>query len=188
MPESKALTREEILHKLNDIPVFCILNSDGGIVGMRANEEETPSCCWFVDALEARALLKASIADNPDAGLHLAVHGFGAVFTKCGGWGSGDGDEPEATAQSGEPVLLKIKGRHELVEEVGPRLQELLKQNFIDPGCWVLPVFFCDELQSKAIVPVFLSPADLAATWAKARGADTPVPEALTLMDIRMLV
>ena len=33
-------------------------------------------------------------------------------------------------------------------------------------------------------MPVFLSPADLAAMWTKAKGEDKPVPEALTLMDV----
>ena len=36
----KALTRDEIIAKLNTIPTFCILNEDGGVVGMKSPEGE----------------------------------------------------------------------------------------------------------------------------------------------------
>ena len=36
----KALTRDEIIAKLNSIPTFCILNEDGGVVGMKSPEGE----------------------------------------------------------------------------------------------------------------------------------------------------
>ena len=94
----------------------------------------------------------------------------------------------QPTSENGETVLLKLKGQHGLTKEVQPRLQELLKGSGMDPGCWQLPVFFCDELQSRSIVPVFLSPQDLATTWVKAGRTEDSIPENLTLMDIRMLV
>ena len=194
IPPSKALTKEEIVDKLNAIPVFCILNKENGVVGMRAVDDDAPSCCWFTDALEARALLEATMKSNPEAGLHMGCHGLGAVFTRCGGWPTGEEpagyEMPKAqpTSETGETVLLKLKGQHGLTKEVQPRLQELLKGSGIDPGCWQLPVFFCDELQSRSIVPVFLSPQDLATTWVKAGRTEDSIPENLTLMDIRMLV
>lgn len=194
IPPSKALTKMEIMEKLNAIPVFCILNKENGVVGMRAVDDDAPSCCWFTDPLEARALLEATQKSNPEAGLHMGCHGLGAVFTRCGGWPAGEEPEgykmPEESPQSadGEKVLLKLKGQHGLYKEVQPRLVELLKGSGMDPGCWQLPVFFCDELQSRSIVPVFLSPQDLAATWVKAGRTEESIPENLTLMDIRMLV
>lgn len=61
VPAPKALTREEIMEKLNVVPVFCILNKDNGVVGMRMKDgSDKPSVCWFTDALEARALLEAA--------------------------------------------------------------------------------------------------------------------------------
>lgn len=138
---------------------------------------------------------------NPDAGLRLGCHGMGAVFTQCKGWPDDAGGAGEAAAdrmaspfggvpasEDGEPVALKLQGTHALVAEVGPRLKELLEAQSIDPGSWQLPVFMCKEMQSAAVVPVFLTPADLAATWKTAGGAEEDLPENLAVMDLRMLV
>ena len=180
IPPSKALTKMEIMEKLNAIPVFCILNKENGVVGMRAVDDDAPSCCWFTDPMEARCSAGGNPKSNPEAGLHMGCHGLGAVFTRCGGWPAGEEPEgykmPEESPQSadGEKVLLKLKGQHGLYKEVQPRLVELLKGSGMDPGCWQLPIFFGDELQSRSIVPVFLSPQDLAATWVKPGARKSP--------------
>ena len=49
-------------------------------------------------------------------------------------------------------------------------------------------MFICEELQSPAILPVFLTPADLAATWEKAGRPKEELPDGITMMDLRMLV
>jgi hypothetical protein len=58
----------------------------------------------------------------------------------------------------------------------------------IDAGAWQLPIFLCEELQSPNILPVFLSPQDLAATWEKSGRTKEELPEGITMMDLRMLV
>ena len=61
-----ALTPEEITEKLNGIPVFALLNKEGGIVSMRDPDGgEAPVCRWFVDATEAKMVLEAALAANP---------------------------------------------------------------------------------------------------------------------------
>ena len=61
-----ALTPEEITEKLNGIPVFALLNKEGGIVSMRDPDGgDAPVCRWFVDATEAKMVLKAALAANP---------------------------------------------------------------------------------------------------------------------------
>jgi len=173
--------------------VFCILNSEGGVVGMRAADGgNKPAVCWFTDALEARALLEQASKANPEAGLHLACHGMGAVFTQCKGWTDDvevdDVPLMKPASVGGETVELKLRGTYKLVEELAPRLQELLAAGGIDAGCWQLPIFMCKEMQSASIVPVFLHPADLAATWKSAGGNEEDIPENLAVMDLRMLV
>jgi len=74
------------------------------------------------------------------------------------------------------------------VKETEPRLRELMKEAGIEAGDWTLPVFICEQLQSATILPVFFSPEDLAATWEKAGRSKDDLPEALTVMDLRMLV
>ena len=54
---------------------------------------------WFVDANEARAVLKLAVENNPQLkGLHMGVHGLGNAFKLCGGW-------PDDTPPSNEASL-----------------------------------------------------------------------------------
>lgn len=194
VPPSRALSRQEIVDKLNEVPVFCITNLDGNVIGMRAADGAgKPMVCWFTDAMEARALLDAA-QKSSEASLRLGCHGMGAVFTQCNGWGAADAEPTEAgaapTAQSeaGEAVELKLQGSHKLIADTSPQLRELLASQSLDAGCWQLPIFMCKELQSTQIVPVFLHPADLSATWIKSGGTEENLPKNLAMMDIRMLV
>ena len=98
VPPPAALTKDEIMTKLNGCPVFCIQNKDGGIIGMSDAEGDKKSVAWFTDAEEARAILKAMSSQNPEAGLQLACHGLGGAFTQCNGWPAEEGSESK-TAQ-----------------------------------------------------------------------------------------
>ena len=146
-------------------------------------------CCWFTDPDEASALLQATAAGNPEKDLKLLVAGLGGAFTSCNGFPDGGlGGELKMPDGDASKVELRLQGSHGLVNEVKPRLLELLKAQGIDPGHWVMPVFMCEELQSATLYPVFLHPADLAAVWEKAGRDPDKLPENLTVMDIRMLV
>ena len=187
IPAARALTRDEIIEKLNAIPTFCILNGDEGVVAMKLADDAKPSVMWFLDPEEAQAVLGAAVKDKPDAGLRLGCHGLGAVFEQCNGWGDADAGAT-ATAASGDQIQLKLMGPYGIVKEVAPKLQELMRNQGMDPGDWQCPVFMCDQLQSRRIVPVFFNPADLAKTWATAGRKAEELPENLTVMDVRMLV
>ena len=81
-----ALTREEIIRKLNAVPTFCLLNADKSIVGME-NPNGGEMCCWFLDPAEARAWLAAAVKENPDVrGLHLGVTPLGMAFAFTTVW------------------------------------------------------------------------------------------------------
>ena len=187
--ERKALTKEEIMEKLNAIPTFCIVNKDGGVIGMADAEGGKKSCCWFTDAAEAKAILAAVQKSNPDAGLRLECHGLGGAFTQCNGWESEDG-KPVAEAKSpdGDAIELRLQGNHALCKAAGPKLEKMLDDMGIDKGCWQLPLFICDKLQSPKIVPVFLNPRDLAKMWERSGRKKEDLPEDISVMDIRMLV
>lgn len=187
--ERKALTKEEIMEKLNSIPTFCIVNKDGGVIGMTDAEGGKKSCCWFTDAAEAKAILAAVQKSNPDAGLRLECHGLGGAFTQCNGWETEDG-KPSAEAKSpdGDVIELRLQGNHALTKAAGPKLVKMLDDMGIDKGCWQLPLFICDKLQSPKIVPVFLNPRDLAKMWERSGRKKEDLPEDISVMDIRMLV
>lgn len=52
-PPKNALTREEITEKMNAIPVFCVVNDKGGLVGTRFVDGKE-AICWFTDAAESK--------------------------------------------------------------------------------------------------------------------------------------
>lgn len=191
-----ALTKEEITAKLNGVPTFCIMNGEGGVVSMRdPNGSEDAVCTWFTDANEARAVMASALKSNPTVtGLHLGVHGLGNAFSICKGWA----DEPEdkglgevkftGKGTEGRSVSLRLQGNHGVVEQVGAQLTDILKQEGITPGDWLLPIFVCEELQSSKIFPVFFHPEDVAKTWLKAGRTKETTPENLKMMDLRSFV
>jgi len=189
-----ALTPEEITEKLNGIPVFALLNKEGGIVSMRDPDGgEAPVCRWFVDATEAKMVLEAALAANPGVeGLHIGVHGLGNAFKLCGGWADEVLPELKATLSTGEEaaqgVSFRLQGNHALVKEVKEQLTESLTADGVEPGLWTLPIFFSTELQSRSIFPVFFHPKDLADAWLKAGRTKETVPEKMNMMDLRSFV
>lgn len=58
----------------------------------------------------------------------------------------------------------------------------------IEEASWIMPIFSCEELQSSSMLPVFLSRADLAATWVAAGRSKETMPETVTVVDLRVLV
>lgn len=186
-PPRNALTREEITEKMNAIPVFFIANDKGGMVGVRGKDDGKEAICWFTDAQEAKAILEVMREHNPDVELHLGVHGLGTAFRICKGWPEDDSPSLQAGSSpfTGE---LRLQGNMPLTKETTPRLKEMLSDAGIDAGAWQLPIFLCEELQSSSVLPVFLSPADLAATWEKSGRKKEDMPEGITMMDLRMLV
>lgn len=81
-----ALTREEIIRKLNTVPTFCLANADKSIVGIE-NPKGGEMCCWFLDPAEAQAWLALAVKENPDVrGLHLGVTPLGIAFSFACGW------------------------------------------------------------------------------------------------------
>ena len=185
IPASRALSRAEITEKLNAIPTFCVQSEEGGIVAMKLQDDPNPAICWFLDPREAQAVLSAAEAGKPDANMRLGCHGLGAVFEQCNGWG----DAKEAPkAEDGSDVNLKLMGSAPLVKEVGPRLVELLEKQGMEPGSWQVPIFMCEKLQSRRIVPVFFNPREIAKLWEKSGREAKDLPQDLQVMDLRMLV
>ena len=69
----KALTKAEIVKKLNTVPVFVVLNGDNNAVSLRDDEvhgEET--VFWHIEPVSAKAHLDVIIAQSPSVpGLHI---------------------------------------------------------------------------------------------------------------------
>jgi len=193
LTEKVALSKEEIIRKLNNVPVFCVLNADDGVVGTRAPDGDKPVCTWFADSAEARAVLEIMQKANPEiAGLHLGVHGLGNAFTMCNGWGDEDGPTMGELKHTGDgpapKVSMRLQANRGLLKQVAPQLEGILKGDGVDPGSWLLPIFLCEQLQSAQIFPVFLDPADVAKTWVAAGRDKETVPQDLKCMDLRTFI
>ena len=86
----KALTKEQIIQKLNSVPTFCLLNGETNIVGLQ--DPENPKfevCFWMTDALEAKEMLEAAVQNNPEevaSRLHLGVTPLGLAYALASGW------------------------------------------------------------------------------------------------------
>jgi len=176
-PAGAALSRQEIVVKLNAIPTFCLLNAEKGIVGMQ-NDGGGETCCWFTDAHMARACLKEAQANNLDVpNLHLGVTPLGLAFSFAAGW-----------QRSNFIGQMLIQGHQDVVNDMAPALRAQLEAQGIEPGHWQLPVFVCDELQSPTVMPVFMSRSDLVQAWVASGRERESVPDNLGVMDLRVLV
>lgn len=182
------MTPDQITEKLNSIPAFCLINAEGGLVGMQG-KDGIKAVSWFTDATEAKAILEVCKQANPEfaEGLRLGVHGLGNAFRMCKGW-PGDDSGLQAGGKSFEGEL-RLQGNMPLVNEVGPKLKENLESAGINAGAWIHPIFICHQLQSPDILPIFLHPADLATMWQRAgREVDSIPEDSVVMMDIRMFV
>lgn len=175
-PAKAALSPEAIIEKLNAVPTFCLLNGDQNIVSMEDGEGEE-SCAWFTDADEAREMLKAAKAQNPDVPLHMGVTPLGLAFALAVGW-----------AESIFVGNMRLQGKSSVVSQMSHMLQQQLEAQGMEPSTWHLPVFCCDELSSPTVMPVFLSRADLVAAWITSGRSRESVPPNLAVIDLRVLV
>ena len=175
--DKRGLTRKEIAAKLNELPTFVVTNENGGVAMFRVREKDEKgidrfisSICFFLEPEEAKGALEAMQQAMPDAKLKLGLHGLGSAFEHCRGWhslesatvtataadagdGAFDAAEPPPTTPSGEPVHMRIMGNHALVNSTGTAMRAMLADHGIESAGWTLPVFICNDLQSKSIFP-----------------------------------
>lgn len=190
--EPRVLTREEITQKLNAIPTFCVTNEQGQVAMMRMMGKGLSSkqtVCFFVDPEEAKMLLQAMQTAKPETKLKLSCHGLGTAFEHCRGWQTATKEAmSDAAANDDDSPEMRLMGSAPVVNHTAPALQEGLREAGMDPGCWTLPVFICQELQAKTIMPVFLSTTDIKDTWIKSGRAEADIPDNIQVIDLRMLV
>ena len=180
-----ALSREEIVSKLNRVPTFAIVDGDDHVLPITT--ESGADICWFIDAAEAKELLELTKAANPDVAVHLAVTPLGEAFVKCNGWPDAEGDEEEQGA-SYVGGKLKLRGTRKVVDANEEALRSQQQAQGIAPGAWVLPVYCHDDFQTPQMMPLFFSAADLQAGWIRSGRAADAVPEDLPVMELRVLV
>jgi len=180
----KALTRDQIVEKLNAVPTFCLLNGQYNIVGLQDPEEpKVDVCFWMTDGADAKDMLEAAKAANPPDvadSLHLGVTPLGLAFALSEKWAE--------TKFNGD---MRLRGAREDAargDNVGEMLRGQVEAQGLEQASWALPIFCCDELQGPAAMPMFLSRKALAETWVVSGRKLAELPQQQAVMDLRVLV
>mmetsp|Transcript_80613 Transcript_80613/g.146997 ORF Transcript_80613/g.146997 Transcript_80613/m.146997 type:complete len:334 (+) Transcript_80613:72-1073(+) len=176
------MSRDEILQKLNRVPVFCIAQGNGSVL-------EVGECCtWYLDAGEAQVAFTSALAANPLSGLHLQVHELGKVFTECNGW-----PRKEVSEDPGHGIL-KLQAPKALLQHCDAQLAESLRKQGLDPGSWRVPVFIGEALAQagpngeQLALPIFFSPQDLQQAYMMAKVPQSEMERGMSVMDIRQIL
>lgn len=175
------LSVQALVERMNDVPTFAIVNVSSGAkkyVPMRFQDGEVAApevCPFFIDPNEATRAMSIAARAAPDMELVLGVIPLGHAFALVVGWAEAQGNTP-----------FTIRGSEVLARDVRPHLEKQCKKAGM-PSYWTCPVIMCDELQSNAVRPVFLTHEGFLEAW-KATGSTAPPPTKLQIMDLRVLV
>ena len=185
--DSKALSGDEVVSKLNEVPCFCLLNGEKNIVGLQDPMDPTGTleiCCWFTDPNEAQSTLAQCKEANPaiSSSLHLGVTPLGLAFAFSSGW-----VESESQFYGEKQVRGSSVGFAE-GQDATALLREQAKAQGLDPRSWHVPLFSCEELQSPQVAPLFLSRKALAEAWVVSGRKLTELPQNLTVLDLGVVV
>ncbi|KAL3892910.1 MAG: hypothetical protein SGPRY_014663 [Prymnesium sp.] len=181
-----ALSRSEIVSKLNQVPTFAVVNSERQLMpvllptlsageGGEGGEEEVVA--WFTDPSDAKGALALAKLRHPGVQLQLGVTHLGSAFALAAGWTPSNSAHP-----------LRLQPSQLLQSSFKDTLMTQLQAMRIEQTSWIMPIFSCEELQSSSMLPVFLSRADLAATWVAAGRSKETLPDTVTVVDLRVLV
>lgn len=176
-PAKRPLTRQEVVDKLDDVPVFNLVNSEGEMFG-RAEEGGRPTATFYVDLAEARAAL-AQLRDlNPSLELRIGITPLGTAFALSEGW---NGD-PGVTIRVAPPAasVASVASTLAAMPPPGPGVPP-------NPRIAPFPLFLTSELRTAEVMPVFTSRDDLEQWWAhsEAGAGGRPPPAGLTVLELR---
>ena len=79
----RCLTRQEILGRLNAVPTFSVSSGALGLLATAGDDDDEPSCRFYLELSDARATVDALRAANPTAEIELAVVPLGTAFALC---------------------------------------------------------------------------------------------------------
>ena len=176
--DAPPLSREDICAKLDALPTFTIVDAQKQFVPVLLPGEEANCCAFWTEPREAQRAIKQAKQQRPDAELAMGTMPLGKAFALCEGW-----------AEAGGQSNFRLRAHSELTKKVRPLLTSQLEQQGM-PTEHVFPVFTCEELTTRTVMPFFLSRAELIGTWEelmRQRGSKAPPPSQMTVLDLRFL-
>jgi hypothetical protein len=177
------LSQEAVVEKLSGIPTFAVMHdtpTGKKFVPMLFKDDDqdegVTSCAFFADPNEAKNTLLQAKSQHPDMNLAIGVMPLGKAFALCAGWAEAKSQRTPFTLRAAQPAAKQMR----------PILKKQLEVINL-PSFWSFPVFLCEELQSPACLPVFLTREGLMETWA-GTGKGTAAPANVTVTDLRVIV
>ena len=187
-PPPAALSRAQILAKLDGVPAFCVVDAQGEMVRPRDEAGEAGAAAFYIEPDDAKTALdtlrREPLASGGAEGLRLSVTPLGAAFEASGGWAGGSAE----AAGKGGAAAPTLQGSRSVVEATAAKLREQVQGQGLEVGAWQVPIFCCGEMQTSTSTPFFFTHADLVEFWVAAGGKREEVPQQVALMDLRVLV
>ena len=151
---AKGLTREELIKKLDAVPLFVVLNESEKVVLSIDDTTGISTVFWHIEPASAKEQLDTLTKQNPDAtkALHLGVMSLGVAWPLYAGWEESVETNVEHADNTGAPAKPP-KIRHSLVTEPVKGLS--------------VPVYVCGEMQNEESLPVYFNKRDLASAWVR---------------------
>ena len=172
-----SLDKQEVLEKLNAVPVFAVANGAGQFMSTVSEFAETgaPVITFYLDIADAKASLAFATADDPSAGVQLTVAPLGKAFTMK----SSDVTVQLQPSQAEYNSIRADLGFSSADESEGTMQ--------------LIPLFYSDELKFESAsdpenpsTPFFFGLGDYRAAWVASGLAADKLP-AVQLMDLRKL-
>jgi hypothetical protein len=154
--EGAPLSREAICGLMDGIPTYCIVDDQKQFVPLRVQgvTGAAADCCVaWTEPLEAQDALAQAQKQRPAATLAIATLPLGKAYALSEGW-----------AEARGVAAFRVQAHTGMVQELRPQLTQQLKQQGMPTG-EVFPVFMWEELTTDTVMPVFLSRAEIVATW-----------------------
>ena len=171
MASKSSLTEQEVVDKLDGVPVFHIMNGDRKILPVPDGGGGGTCLRFYADPAEAQDVLDSVQALNPDVTLHMGATPLGTAFALSQGW-----------APNGADVPLRLRAAAAVITKVS---KELSIEMDADSS---FPLFGSSCMTSATVTPFWLSPADLHASWEEnGRPGGEQVPD-VTVTDLTKVV
>ena len=171
------LDKEEVLAKLNEVPVFCVANAAEQLMTVASTGTESTTIVWHLDVDEALASLVATKAANPSAGAQLTVAPLGMALTM-------------STEQSAGPRVRLQPSQAEynsMRQSLGFPVADGQGDDTAEAE-QLIPLFYSDKLQfvdsgGGTMTPYFFGVVDAREAWLESgQAGDLP---GLLLTDLR---
>ena len=154
-PPGKGLTRDELVQKMNAVPVFVVLNSSKNAVSTEDEATGKHVFFWHIEPSSAKEQLDAVVKQNPEtSGLHLGVMSLGVAWPLFAGWDGAVSTSVQLEGANDKPSNARSSQiRHAIVTEPVKGID--------------VPVYVCGELQNEELLPVYFNKRDVAAAWVR---------------------